>query len=80
VGVAPSSLRWLPGSRTRVFTQAHDGYVWTDLKLSGPLDQLSEDLSARLMSAAGEETINSVKGTLETGAKGLFDLIKPLAP
>ncbi|MCX6967109.1 MAG: hypothetical protein NTZ46_04905 [Verrucomicrobia bacterium] len=84
LGVTPGSLHWLPGSRTRVFTQEHDGYAWTVLQISGPLDHLNEDLSARLISAAGEEVMDGVKGTLENGvqgtiekAKGLFDLLKP---
>jgi len=84
LGVTPGSLHWLPGSRAQVFTQEHDGYVWTVLQISGPLDHLNEDLSARLMAAAGAEILQGVQGTLEDGvkgtlekAKGLFDLLKP---
>lgn len=87
LGVTPASLHWLPGSRARVFTQEHDSYVWTVLKISGPVDSLAEDLSARLVAAAGDEMIEGVKGTIEggvkgsiEGAKGLLDLLKPLAP
>ncbi len=80
VGVAPSSLRWLPGSQSRVFTLKRDGYVWTAVQVSGPLSHLNEDLTPRLTAAAGEEVIQGVKGTLESGAKSLFDLIKPLVP
>jgi len=87
LGVTPSCLHWLPGSRTRVFTQEHDGYAWTVMKVSGPLDNLTEDLSARLVAAAGDEMIEGAKGTIDSGikgsiesAKGLFDLLKPLAP
>jgi hypothetical protein len=80
LGVAPSTLRWLPGSRERVFTQEHDGYVWTPLKVSGPLNHLNEDLTARLTVAAGEEVIQGVKGTIESGTRGLFDLLKQVAP
>lgn len=80
LGVAPATLRWLPGSRGRVFNQEHDGYAWTTLKVTGPLDHLQEDLSARLTAAAGEEIIQNVKGTLESGVRNLFDLLKPLAP
>ncbi|MEI6561214.1 MAG: hypothetical protein WCO68_03915 [Verrucomicrobiota bacterium] len=83
LGVSPASLHWLPGSRTRVFTQEHDGYAWTTLTISGPLDHLTEDLSTRLVAAAGDEVIEGVKGTLENGVKGtldgaksLFDLLK----
>ena len=83
LGVTPASLHWLPGSRARVFTEEHDGYVWTVLKISGPLNHLTEDLSARLVAAAGDEMIEGVKGTLDNGVKGaidgaksLFDLLK----
>ena len=78
LGVSPASLHWLPGSRTQVFTQEHDGYAWTTLKISGPLDHLNEDLSARLMDAAGNEVIEGVKGTLDRGVKGAVDSAKSL--
>ena len=57
------------------------------MKISGPVDNLAEDLSARLVAAAGDEVIEGVKGTIESGvkgsiegAKGLFDLLKPMVP
>lgn len=94
VGVKPASLRWLPGSQARVFTEERDGYVWTAVRVTGPLSRLSEDLTPRLVSAAGDALIDGAKGTLQEGAKtlqegakslqngtkNLFDLIKPLAP
>ena len=80
VGVTPTSLRWLPGSQTRVFTVERDGYVWAPVHVSGPLDNLQEDLSQRLIVAAGADVIDGVKGTVEQGAKDLLDLLKPLAP
>jgi len=80
VGVTPTSLRWLPGSQTRVFTVEHDGYVWTPVRVTGPLDDLKEDLSQRLIAAAGTEFYEGIKGTVEKGARDLFDLVKPLVP
>ena len=79
VGVTPTSLRWLPGSQTRVFTVERDGYVWTPVRVTGPVDDLQEDLSQRLIAAAGTELIEGVKGTVEKGAQDLLDLLKPLA-
>ncbi|MGB8355559.1 MAG: hypothetical protein WCD79_16795, partial [Chthoniobacteraceae bacterium] len=38
VGITPSSLQWLPGSQEKVFTASHDGYVWTTVRLTGPLN------------------------------------------
>jgi len=57
-----------------------DGYVWTPVHVSGPVDDLKEDLSQRLIAAAGAEVYEGIKGTVEKGAQTLFDLLKPLAP
>lgn len=80
VGVTPGSLRWLPGSQSRVFTVERNGYVWTEMRLTGPVDNLKEDLSSRLIAAAGNEVIEGVTGTVERGAKDLLDLLKPFVP
>lgn len=76
VGVAATSLQWLPGSRTQVFTVERDGYLWTKVKVRGPLKNLEEDLSGRLMAAAGKEVFETGKGLIEQGAKTFFDLLK----
>ena len=78
VGVTPTSLRWLPGSQSRVFTVERNGYVWTPVRVTGPLNNVKEDLSQRLIAAAGAEVFDNVKGTVEKGAKGLLELLKPL--
>jgi len=80
VGVAPTSLRWIPGSQARVFTVERNGYVWTPVRVTGQLDNLKEDLSQRLITAAGTEILEGVKGSLEKGAKDLLDLLKSPAP
>jgi hypothetical protein len=78
VGVTPSSLRWLPGSQERVFKQERAGFVWTSVRISGPVGAVKEDLSPRLISAAKEQIINDVKGSVEKGTQGVFDLLTPL--
>lgn len=78
VGVTPSSLRWLPGSQARVFITERDGYVWAPMRVRGPIDRLQEDLSPRLIEAAGAEVIEGVKSTVEQGARQLLDLLGPL--
>jgi hypothetical protein len=80
VGVAPSTLRWLPGSQKRVFTVERDGYVWTDVKVTGTTGNLKEDLSSRLVSAVGTEVIDGMKGTVEKGVESVIDVLKPLLP
>jgi hypothetical protein len=77
LGVAEATLRWLPGARGRVFTVERDGYRWTKVKVTGPLRNLREDLSGRLIEAAGAEVFQGVTGTLEKGVQGLFDLLLP---
>lgn len=76
VGVAPSSLQWLPGSQARVFTESRGGYLWAPMRLSGPLDSPTEDLSPRLIAAAGTEVIEQVGGTLKDATKNMKDAAK----
>jgi hypothetical protein len=85
VGVTPQTLQWLPGSRERVFTVAQSGYVWTNVKISGTLQDMREDLSSRLAAAMGDETIDQgtrviqqIPNAARDGAQGLFDALVPL--
>ncbi len=75
IGVTAASLQWLPGSQERVFTVARDGYFWTPVRVSGPIEHPHEDLTKRLLSAAASELLQGSKGTLEDAAKTLLDLI-----
>ena len=85
VGVAPSSLALVPGAESRVFTEARGGYVWTPMRLHGPVDAPGEDLSRRLAAAAGGAVVEKVGETvnkaIETGKdvlKGALDRLMPL--
>ena len=85
VGVTPQTLQWLPGSRERVFTVAQSGYVWTDVKISGSLQDLREDLSSRLAAAMGDEAIDrgtraiqEIPNAARDGARGVLDALLPL--
>jgi len=85
IGVTPHTLQWLPGSRERVFTKARDGYLWTDLKVGGTIEKPTENLSARMASAMGEEIIGTganliekAPGTAVEGVKGVLDILRPL--
>jgi len=73
VGVTPSSLQWLPGSRARVFTESRDGYAWAPMRLTGPIDHPSEDLSPRLATAAAGEVIQGVESTVRETTKGVLE-------
>jgi hypothetical protein len=78
VGVTPASLQWIPGSQSRVFTDARGGYLWTTMRVSGAVEHPSEDLTPRLLSAAGSELLENPEGVLKKAADGLLDIVKPL--
>ena len=85
VGVTPQTLQWLPGSRERVFTVAQNGYVWTDVRLGGSLQNPQEDLSSRLAAAVRDETIyqgrrliEDVPNAAKDGARSIIDSLAPL--
>ncbi|HEY3840088.1 MAG TPA: translocation/assembly module TamB domain-containing protein, partial [Bryobacteraceae bacterium] len=85
VGVTASSLQWLPGSQTKVFTESRSGYVWAPMRLTGPANKPNEDLSPRLIAAAQGAVIEGVQDAagkaVETGkgaVKGALDLLLPL--
>ncbi len=85
VGVARGSLRWVAGVGERVFNQPErDGYLWTTVRLRGPVKHPAEDLSPRLVAAAQQEVIDKAKqgaGTVLDTASSLLDLLQvPLSP
>ncbi|CAN5789730.1 hypothetical protein BH11VER1_BH11VER1_23520 [soil metagenome] len=58
VGVSPETLRWIPGAQGRVFTEQRaggpPGFVWTTVRITGDVNRPNEDLSNRLLAAAGK--------------------------
>jgi len=70
VGVTPGSLQWLPGSQARVFTVSHDGYLWTTVHVTGPVDNPKEDLTPRLVAAAAGAAIDTVQDIIQQVPKG----------
>jgi hypothetical protein len=78
VGVSAAILRWLPGARGRVFTVERDGYLWTKVKVQGSINDIREDLSTRLITAAGTEVYEETKGAVQKGAETLLDMFHKL--
>ncbi len=52
IGTTAAILEKFPGAREQVFTRQRDGYFWTAVKISGPLDHPQDDLKPRLVAAA----------------------------
>ncbi|CAN5700478.1 hypothetical protein BH20VER1_BH20VER1_11720 [soil metagenome] len=76
VGVTAASLQWLPGAQARVFTVARDGYLWTSMRVAGPVSRPSEDLSPRLVQAVAGELLE----TPESMAREAVKLLRGLIP
>ncbi len=86
VGVTPGTLRWIPGAERQVFVESRDGFLWTPMTISGSVSDPKEDLSGRLIAAAGvailkelpEGLLNEAQKFLDPGSatEGSGDLIE----
>jgi len=72
VGVTPSTLDTIIGSKEKVFTVARAGYLWAPMHLSGPVSKPKEDLSPRLEAAAMGVIFDTAKGAVQ----GILDKAK----
>lgn len=68
LGLAPGTLANIPGAETDVFLPGEKGLLWTPLKITGTLDDPKEDLTDRLIAAAGVRMFDVLP---ETGEKAL---------
>lgn len=66
LGLAPGTLASIPGAETRVFSPGPHGLLWTPLRITGTLDDPKEDLTDRLIAAAGLRMFDVIP---ETGEK-----------
>jgi len=53
LGLAPGTLSRIPGAETIVFQPGEQGLLWTTLRVFGTLEKPREDLTNRLIAAAG---------------------------
>lgn len=65
LGLAPGSLAKIPGAETDVFSPGKNGLQWTSLRITGTLDDPEEDLSGRLIEAAGMRMFDVIPETGE---------------
>lgn len=63
VGLAPGTLAQIPGAEEDVFTPGERGLLWAPMHLTGTLDDPKEDLSERLMAAAGARMFEIIPAT-----------------
>jgi hypothetical protein len=65
VGLIPGTLARIPGAETKVFLPGERGLLWTSLHVTGTLDNPEEDLTNRLIAAAGMRMFELVPETGE---------------
>lgn len=68
LGLAPGTLATIPGAETDVFTPGPRNLLWAPLHLTGTLENPKEDLTDRLITAAGMRMLEQLP---ETGEKVL---------
>ncbi len=78
LGTTASVLSAIPGAREKVFTEARDGYLWTAVKVTGPLDAPQENLKTRLVKAAQEQIAKDVLRPAVAPGEGVLDLLRQL--
>lgn len=66
LGLPPGTLARIPGAETEVFQAGERGLMWTTLRITGTLDKPREDLTDRLIAAAGGRMFELLP---ETGEK-----------
>lgn len=66
LGLAPGTLSNIPGAETDVFIPGDRGLLWTSLRITGTLDDPKENLTDRLVAAAGARMFDLIP---ETGEK-----------
>lgn len=76
LGVIPKALNRVLGAEKRVFTEQRDGYVWTEMRITGPLDDPEEDLSKRLEEAFAVETVEKVGEIIDVGKEVTAEVLR----
>jgi len=81
LGVTPETLSGIPGAESRVFVDAGapgapPGLKWVRVHVAGTMDAPQEDLSSRLMGAAGMSLLFDTPGGVV--GKGAETLLKPV--
>jgi len=73
VGITPGTLTHIPGAETKVFIRGEKGLLWAPLRITGQLDNPKEDLTDRMIAAAGERMFELVPETGKMALKFAHD-------
>ncbi|MGY8646651.1 MAG: hypothetical protein ACKVLL_04770 [Verrucomicrobiales bacterium] len=75
VGITPGTLAHIPGAETAVFESGKLGLLWAPLRVTGTLDAPKEDLSDRLIQAAGKRMFEMIPATGEWVVKNTNQIV-----
>ncbi|GAA5496203.1 hypothetical protein Rhal01_02385 [Rubritalea halochordaticola] len=62
LGLTPGTLSHIPGAEDKVFLPGKEGMSWTTVVIGGTTADVKEDLSGRLLAAAGDRMLEMVGG------------------
>lgn len=78
LGVAPDIVAKFPGAREEVFRESADGYLWTDVKVSGSISHPQNDLQERLVKAVENHFAKGLLVPLLATPKNALEVIEAL--
>lgn len=78
LGVSPDLVEKFPGARDEVFKRSGDGYLWTELTLSGPPGRLRDNLKPRLLRAAQNHFAKGLRAPIFKPGQTIIEAIEEL--
>tara|TARA_R110002096_G_scaffold147671_32_gene307943 strand:- start:871 stop:2340 length:1470 start_codon:yes stop_codon:yes gene_type:complete len=76
LGIVPGTLRLIPGAERTVFVDSRDGYLWTDINVSGTVSEPTHDLVAQMRDAGIDAAMDFGRGVVSDPMKAKDDAIK----
>ena len=80
LGLAPGTLSTIPGAETDVFVPGERGLLWASLRITGTRDHPKEDLTDRLIAAAGMRMFDRIPETGEKVIKFTHSVLGEASP
>ncbi|MEP6604254.1 MAG: hypothetical protein ABJB69_09925 [Spartobacteria bacterium] len=78
LGVSPDLVEKFPGAREEVFKRSADGYLWTEMALSGAVDNIRDNLKPRLLRAAQNHFSKGLLAPIFKPGKTVIEAIEEL--
>jgi hypothetical protein len=74
LGLTENQVRKIPGGSEKIFTRKAEGYLWAvpPVRIYGTVDQINEDLSARV----GSAFIDKMQRTIENNAEKILERLR----